>query len=230
MPSGGARRDPPPSLPQDGGRQSAAARHSTALAAAREQVQRAEAAHEESVGRAQERLTRAGADLPVQDLGPWRLGRLSLHAGARERALTTTTRFEREVVGSIVWVTRTVDVSPPHLQPDLQIRAEQDDRRRLRVRVSDHGWQEEQELPAHRFDEGERFVAAGSAAVRSLSRARADRQERIAVALAELERVRADRARVDVLRMTVEDLQGAAPGTDPAPPRYGGRTAYRRRR
>lgn len=186
------------------------ARHTGAVAAARELVQHAEAAHGRAVAAAQERLTEAGLDLPVMTLGGLRLGRLSLVAAERERWLTPATRFAVDVQGQVRW--------DPVEDEDGRLRIEADDRREVRLAVEDPGWAEHVTLPGDHVDEASRFVAAGKAVVRSLGEARAARQRRIAAALADLAAARADTAELDRARMTLEDLEGAGPLRGDLPP------------
>lgn len=180
----GAAPDPrPPATP--------AARHTDAVAAAREELQHAEAAHARAVQAAEERLAAAGHDVPVAGLAGLRLGRLSLVADGREHELGKETRFAAELGGVV------------------------------RLRVEGTGWCEQVELDESQAAEAERFVATGRDLVRSLAEARADQQRRVDAALQHLAAVRDDTDELDRARMTLEDLEGAGPLRRDLPPAPG---------
>ncbi|ANS78040.1 hypothetical protein SGUI_0644 [Serinicoccus hydrothermalis] len=186
-------------------------RHDEAVAAAREQLQHAQAAHARAVEAAQDRLTDAGLDRSVCTLGDLELCRMSVLASGQRRWLTPDTTFAMEVVGEPRWGT---------VPAEEGLRITPEDDRVVRVRVSDPGWAETARLPIAQEDDARSFVAAGTSAVRTLAQARAARQSRIEVALEELRVAREDTEQLDLARMTLEDLEGAGPLRRdlPAPP------------
>ncbi|WP_151526984.1 hypothetical protein [Serinicoccus kebangsaanensis] len=187
------------------------ARHDEAVAAAREQLQHAQAAHARAVETAQQRLTQAGLDRHVRSIGDLELCRMSVRASGQQRWLTPDTRFVLDVVGEQRWTT---------VPATEGLRIAPDDQRAVRLRVTDPGWVETARLPISEEDEARSFVAAGTSAVRSLDQARLARQRRIEVALEELRVAREDTEQLDLARMTLEDLEGAGPLRRdlPAPP------------
>lgn len=187
-----------------------AARHTEALAAAREDLQHAEAAHTRAVRTAQERFIGAGLDLPVMTLAGWRLGRLTLTVADRQHWLTTSSRATVDVVGEVRWRSVLDEENRPRIAPV--------DDRQVRLRVQDTGWAYEASLPGDQHEQAQRFVAATESTVATLTQAGTDRQRRIEVALAELDAARADTEERDRARMTVEDLEGAGPLRRDLPP------------
>lgn len=217
-PAGGAAAPllPGPQAPADLTQESPPApstpsgRHTEAVAAAREELQHAEAAHSRALRSAESRFDGAGLDLPVMTLAGWRLGRLTLVVRDRQHWLTAGTRARVEVVGEIRWRSVLDDDNHPRMEPE--------DEREVRLVVEDNGWEQLLSLPGDQLGEAQRFVAAIVSVVSTLAEARSDRQRRIEVALAELGAVRADTEELDRARMTVEDLEGAGPLRRDLPP------------
>lgn len=188
----------------------ASRRHTEAVAAAREELQHAEAAHARALRAAEHRFDGAGLDLPVMTLAGWRLGRLTLIVGDRRHWLTDGSRARVEVVGEIRWRSVLDEENRPRMVPE--------DERQVRLVVADDGWEHVLGLPGDQLGQAQQFAAATGSTVSALAEAGSDRQRRIAVALAELEAVRADTEELDRARMTLEDLEGAGPLRRDLPP------------
>ncbi|MFK5689243.1 hypothetical protein ACI3EY_06210 [Ornithinimicrobium sp. LYQ92] len=204
QPSADVPQDIPPSA------SFASRRHTEAVAAAREELQHAEAAHARALRAAEHRFDGAGLDLPVMTLAGWRLGRLTLVVGDRRHWLTDGTRARVEVVGEIRWRSVLDEENRPRMVPE--------DERQVRLVVADGGWEHVLGLPGDQLGQAQQFAAATGSTVSTLAEAGSDRQRRIAVALAELEAARADTEELDRARMTLEDLEGAGPLRRDLPP------------
>lgn len=174
------------------------ARHSEAVTGARKQLKRAERTHRRGIRRAEKALAKAGQDPALVSVGPVALHPLAIVLRGVEHQLSARTRFEVEVTGTVQSLVKNGNVVS-------------EDHREVYLTVTDPAWGDVVKLKPAQLEGARRLVVAGEAAVRNLDSARATRDERVALARAELERVRADTTAVDAARLTLEDLEGAPP-------------------
>lgn len=186
-------------LSTEGGDEAAtAAAHEASVRRARRQLRKAEREHAKAIVRAEKAVTKASMDAPLVSVGPVVLRPLSITLRGTEHLLSAQTRFDVDVVGEIVSMVK-------------DGKAVTDDRREVFLTVKDPAWGDVVKLRPGQLEGVRRLVVAGEIACRNLDEARRARRARVAVAEADLERVRADTGAVDAARMTVEDLEGAPP-------------------
>lgn len=174
------------------------ARHTEAVASARKALKKAERDHARRVKRAGKAVTKAGQSPPTVSVGPIALHPLTIMLRGTEHELSDRTRFQLEVTGEVTSLVKNGSVVS-------------DDQREIFLTVTDPAWGDVVKLKPAQLEGARRLVVAGEAAVRNLESARESRDERVALAEAELERVRADTSAVDAARLTLEDLEGAPP-------------------
>lgn len=153
-----------------------------AVAAARQDLHLAERDHAHRVEQARSACAEAARDTVLVRVGPVVLGCCTLTVHGAVHELSDSTLFRLDLAGEEPFLT-----------------------------VTDDRWGDAVELGGHHLAGARRLVVAGEGAVRNLSHARAERDQRVATAQAELRRVQEDTVEVDRARMTLEDLEGAPP-------------------
>lgn len=186
-------------------------RHQSALRGARQQLKKAQRAHDKAVRRAEKAVTKAGESPVLVTCGPVTLTELLLTVRGRSHELSPSTTIDLDVQGDVLQVSGKDGTTRP------------EDRREVFLTFTDDAWGDVVKLPPSRLEDARRLLVAGEAAVRNLEASAAARDQRVAGAEAELDRVRADTGKVDAARMTVEDLEGAPPRRmeTPEPPEEG---------
>lgn len=181
------------------------ARHDAAVKAARRRLKVAQREHTQLVGRAERAVAKAAKDTVIAKVGRATLKHLSISMQGKEHALSPATTFALEVVGAVESVLKNNQITKI-------------DQREVYLTVTDRAWADVVKLTGSDLEGARRLVVAGQAAVRNLDQARSERDQRAAVAQAELDRIRADTSEIAAARLTLEDLEGSPPRRIDLPP------------